>query len=268
MAIFRKIHTTFWSDSFISELDADKKLFYIYLLTNERTRQCGIYEITKRQISFDTGYSIDTVSILLQYFIDTEKILYNNSTNEIAIKNWRKYNPDNSPKVKSCVNKELSDVKDTVLIQYIYSIDTQSQQEQEQEQEQEEEQEREKKFSLHDFKNDFEKDLSEITLILSTDQIWYEIICMNHKIGLSDFNKWLLKFISTIRADGVEKKSVNDAKQHFNRWLGYELVKESKNNKAQSYTTEQLRDLEGYNKTRRQMKLAEKTMEEYLTSKQ
>lgn len=40
------------------------------------------------------------------------------------------------------------------------------------------------------------------------------------------------------------------------------------NNKPQSYTAEQLRDLEGYNKTRRQMKLAEKTMEEYLSTKQ
>ena len=40
------------------------------------------------------------------------------------------------------------------------------------------------------------------------------------------------------------------------------------NNKPQSYTPEQLRDLEGYNKTRRQMKLAEKTMEEYLSTKQ
>ena len=28
MAIFRKIHTSIWSDSFFSELDKDKKLFY------------------------------------------------------------------------------------------------------------------------------------------------------------------------------------------------------------------------------------------------
>lgn len=135
MAIFRKIHTSFWSDCFISELDKDKKLFYIYLLTNEHTTQCGIYEITKKQIAFDLGYSIDTVSRLLEYFINTGKIRYNNKTFEVAMKNWHKYNPDTSPKVKSCVAKELKNVKDTSLIQYIYSIDTQSQQEQEQEQE-------------------------------------------------------------------------------------------------------------------------------------
>ena len=51
MAIFRKVHTSFWSDTFISDLDKDKKLFYLYILTNERTTQCGIYEISKKQIS-------------------------------------------------------------------------------------------------------------------------------------------------------------------------------------------------------------------------
>ena len=58
MAIFRKIHTSFWSDSFTSELERDKKLFYLYILTNERTTQCGIYEITKKQISYDLGYNM------------------------------------------------------------------------------------------------------------------------------------------------------------------------------------------------------------------
>lgn len=143
MAIFRKVHTSFWSDSFISDLDRDKKLFYLYLLTNERTTQCGIYEITKKQMAFDLGYSIDTVSKLLEYFVKCGKIKYNDNTKEIAIKNWCVYNKSTSPLVQSCVNKELKLVKDTLLIQYIYSIDTQSQEEEEQEEEQKQEQEEE-----------------------------------------------------------------------------------------------------------------------------
>lgn len=135
MAIFRKIHITYWSDPFISELKQDEKLFYIYLLTNPNTSQCGIYEITKKQISFDLGYTIDRVSILLKYFISKNKIRYNETTFEIAIKNWGKYNDSTSPKVKVLVNKELSKVKDKVLIEYLYSIDTHSQQEEEPEQE-------------------------------------------------------------------------------------------------------------------------------------
>ena len=146
MAIFRKIHTSFWSDSFISDLDKDKKMFYLYLLTNERTTQCGIYEITKRQIAFDLGCSIDTVSKLLKYFVSEKKIKYNEQTNEIAIKNWAKYNGSTSPKVKSCIDKELKTIKDTILIQYIYGIDTSPQEEEEQEQEEEQQEEEEKLF--------------------------------------------------------------------------------------------------------------------------
>jgi hypothetical protein len=148
MAIFRKIHTSFWSDSFISDLDKDKKLFYLYLLTNERTRQCGVYEITKKQISFDLGYSIDTVSKLLEYFIKIGKIRYNDTTKELAIGNWLKFNSSTSPKVKTCIDKEFQSVKDTLLIQYVRSMDTHSQEEEEQEQEEEREQEEKKETAF------------------------------------------------------------------------------------------------------------------------
>ena len=146
MAIFRKIHTSFWSDSFVSELENDQKLFYLYLMTNERTRQCGVYEITKKQIAFDLGYSIDKVSKLLAYFISKKKIKYNDKTNELALGNWLKYNNSTSPKVQSCINQEFKLVKDTVLIEYVKSIDTQSQEEQEEEEEKEPEEEVYKKF--------------------------------------------------------------------------------------------------------------------------
>ena len=138
MAIFRKIHTSFWSDSFIQDLEKDQKLFYLYLLTNERTRQCGVYEITKKQISYDLGYTMDRVSILLEYFIKAGKIKYNSTTKELAIGNWLKYNNSTSPKVKSCIDKEFGYCKDTLLIEYVKSMDTLSQEEQEQEEEKEE----------------------------------------------------------------------------------------------------------------------------------
>jgi hypothetical protein len=139
MAIFRKVHTSFWSDSFISELDNDQKIFYLYLMTNEKTKQCGVYEITKKQIAFDLGYSIDKVSKLLTYFISKKKIKYNDQTNEVALGNWLKYNNSTSPKVQSCINQEFKLVKDTVLIEYVKSMDTHSQEEQEEEEEEEEE---------------------------------------------------------------------------------------------------------------------------------
>jgi len=135
MAIFRKIHTSFWSDTFIQDLDNDHKLFYLYLLTNERTKQCGIYEISKKQMSFDLGYSIDRVSKLLKYFINCDKIMYSDATKELALKNWGKFNHSTSPKVVSCLKSELSNIKDRVLIEYVNGMYTASQEEQEEEQE-------------------------------------------------------------------------------------------------------------------------------------
>ncbi len=137
MAIFRKIHVSFWKDPFVKKLSPDKKLFYLYLMTNSNTKQCGIYEIDLDTIVHETGYSIDTVSVLLEYFIKADKILYSQETEEIAIKNWLKYNDSTSPKVKSCVEKELKLVKNRVCIEYIYTIHTETQEEQEEEQEKE-----------------------------------------------------------------------------------------------------------------------------------
>jgi hypothetical protein len=148
MAIFRKVHTSFWSDSFISDLDNDKKLFYIYLMTNEKTRQCGVYEITKKQMAFDLGYSMDKVSILLKYFISKGKIRYNDDTKELALGNWLKYNSSTSPKVKTCIDNEFKLVKDTLLIEYVKSMDTHTQEEQEEEQEEEKKQDKEIKENL------------------------------------------------------------------------------------------------------------------------
>jgi len=111
-------------------------------MTNEKTRQCGVYEITKKQMAFDLGYSMDKVSILLKYFISKGKIRYNDDTKELALGNWLKYNGSTSPKVQSCINKEFSLVKDTLLIEYVKSIDTHLQEEEEEEKEEEQEEDK------------------------------------------------------------------------------------------------------------------------------
>lgn len=140
MAIFRKLHVSFWSDIFISGLTPEQRYFYLYILTNDKTCQCGIYEISKRQMSFDTGYSIPAIEKLIAFFTAKGKIKYDERTNEMAVKNWLKYNDSTSPKVKACVSKELKNVKNTVLIEYLNSIDTSTQEEQEQDPEEEQEQ--------------------------------------------------------------------------------------------------------------------------------
>ena len=128
MAIFRKVHVAFWKDSFVETLTPEQKYFYLYLITNDNTKQCGIYEISIRQICFDTGYNEETSNKLIQFFTSMGKIKYSEITKEMALKNWGKYNDSTSPKVKACIKNELLKVKDTLLIQYVYSMHTVSNQ--------------------------------------------------------------------------------------------------------------------------------------------
>ncbi|MCV9886268.1 DnaD domain-containing protein [Metabacillus halosaccharovorans] len=122
MAKFRMVHTEFWDDPrVVEELTPEDKFFFLYLLTNSNTTQIGIYQITKKQMAFDMGYSIESVNSLLDRFTNHHKLaIYNENTREIAIRNWGKYNFNRGGKpVLDCVKSELKMVKDISLIQFV-----------------------------------------------------------------------------------------------------------------------------------------------------
>jgi len=201
MAIFRKIHVQFWSDVFIQSLTPEQKFFFLYLLTNERTKQCGIYEITTRQISYDTGYNVETVLKLIDFFTQAKKVLYYRDTNEIAIKNWEKYNGSRSPDVQSLVIKELKSVKSKVLIDWVQSVDrVLPQSKSSLRQEPEEEPEREREPEVEEIGS---KKVKEIANDVWKDQIWKEQICMALSVSMEELKKWLAMFNSSISGDNV-----------------------------------------------------------------
>ena len=111
MAAYRPIHISYWQDKFILKLTPEQKYFYLYLMTNSKTKQCGIYELPKNIICFETGYNNETISKLISYFVDQGKILYDEDTEEIYIKNWIKFNQIDNKNICICVLNELKDVK-------------------------------------------------------------------------------------------------------------------------------------------------------------
>lgn len=122
MRKFRKVYAAFWEDAKVGEeMTPEDKYFFLYLLTNLKTTQIGIYQITRRKMAFDLGYSLETVDSLLERFIHhLDMIRYNPETREIAIKSWGKYNLRSSGKpMIDCVTAELEEVKDKTLITYI-----------------------------------------------------------------------------------------------------------------------------------------------------
>ncbi|MBU3180706.1 DnaD domain-containing protein [Clostridium psychrophilum] len=121
MAKYRQLYTEFWSDGFILELNSEEKFFYLYLLTNTKSKQCGIYELPKKIIEIETGLSRETVDKLIKKFCEYKKILYCESTREIMILNWMKYNaPKKNSNIIICIHNELLKIKNREFIEILY----------------------------------------------------------------------------------------------------------------------------------------------------
>ena len=123
MSKFRQIQTSFWSDTYIQEeMTAEDKYFYLYLMTNEFTTQIGIYPITKKQISFDLGYSLESVQALLQRFETYHKLIkYDTETREIILLKWAENNLNVGGKpVQDLIKKEISQVKNKDFLFLMY----------------------------------------------------------------------------------------------------------------------------------------------------
>ncbi len=90
MAKQRYISTTIWDDNwFVEELNHAEKLFYFYLLTNEHTNIAGIYKISIRKISIETGFSHSDVRNMLETFQKFKKVFYQDE--HIIMTNWPKH---------------------------------------------------------------------------------------------------------------------------------------------------------------------------------
>ena len=146
MTVYRRVHISFWQDPDVLELTPEQKYFYLYLMTNSKTRQCGCYEISKKVMQLETGYNAETIDKLIGYFVDAGKIEYCDDTREILLRNWHKHNSSKSPRVKACIEKEVETIKntsfktyciDTLCIEYSNTMYTDPQKEKEKEKEKE-----------------------------------------------------------------------------------------------------------------------------------
>ena len=121
MAIYRTLYTKFWEDDkILDEMSMEEKLFYIYLLTNPRVKQCGCYEISFQQIFLQTNISKENAKKIIERFEkELNLVKYSKNTKEILLLNFYKYNWTPSHLIKACIEKELNEVKEPVFIEYI-----------------------------------------------------------------------------------------------------------------------------------------------------
>lgn len=117
MAVYRQVQISYWQDKFVLKLTPEEKFFYLYLLTNSKTKQCGIYELPIDIICLETGYNRETVLKLVQRFIEHKKIAYDWENEEVFLHNWVKHNPfDGNKNITKCIIRELEDVHNKEMI--------------------------------------------------------------------------------------------------------------------------------------------------------
>lgn len=132
---------SFWTDSKImDDFSPEEKLMYLYLMTNPHTNLCGCYEISFRQMSFETGFAMKQTKTLVKSLESKQGVVrYSEETKEILLVNWSKYNWTSSDKLRKPLASEIASVKnadfkgylddlyngnDTVSIPYSYCSDT------------------------------------------------------------------------------------------------------------------------------------------------
>ncbi len=119
----RVVDTDFWTDmEVIDHYSPEDKYFYLYLITNGKSSQVGIYSLPIKVIRFETGYSTETIQVLLERFSEKYKqIIYSKETQEVTILNSLKFSILKGGRpVKDLLEKELALVKDATLIQATY----------------------------------------------------------------------------------------------------------------------------------------------------
>ncbi len=104
MSKLRSVNTKFWDDPFVVELNPTEKLLFLYLITNSLTTILGIYEISIRKISFDTGISQEMVRKGLERFGTSRKAFFEG--NYIILPNWPK-NQNLNTNMKKAVENEF-----------------------------------------------------------------------------------------------------------------------------------------------------------------
>ena len=113
MARYRNVSTSFWEDNkIVDDFTPEDKYIYLYCMTNPHTNLCGCYEISLKQIAYETGYNTDSVERLLKRLDRTHEVIrYSAPTKELLIINWDKYNWSRSEKLDKPLLAEISAIK-------------------------------------------------------------------------------------------------------------------------------------------------------------
>ena len=120
--IKRVVSTDFWTDRKLEDLSPEDRLFMLWLLTNPKTTQLGIYEISIKTAASELGWSREVVKVMLDRFCRVYKLIFwSEETGEVAIKNYLRHSIVKGGKpVEDCIRKEIKAVSDKSLVLRVF----------------------------------------------------------------------------------------------------------------------------------------------------
>jgi len=114
MAKYRAVYSDFWTDTtVINMFTPEDRLVYLYSITNARTTISGCYEISSRQISFETGLTMAAVEESLVRLESYGRI--RRSGEWVLITNFWRYQWSKSDTTKKAVIDSVRQIKPKYL---------------------------------------------------------------------------------------------------------------------------------------------------------
>lgn len=113
MAKQRMIDPKLWSDQWIRKLNPLDRYLFIYLLTNERSSWCGVYELDLGVMAFESGIDErDLEKSMLPRL--APKVLYVDGW--VCFKNWDKYHNNGSEQTKKGIENAWEAVPEKIRL--------------------------------------------------------------------------------------------------------------------------------------------------------
>lgn len=90
MAKYRPVLSAIWSDPDFEDYSKDQKLIFLYLITSEKTTESGVYAVSPKAISNETGVPIPSVKEVLGNGF--KNVSYDFENRCVFIHNFLRYN--------------------------------------------------------------------------------------------------------------------------------------------------------------------------------
>ena len=134
--MYRKVTTDFWQDNKVERLSSFARYLLLYFLTSPKTNLAGCYEVSYKRIASETGLTTTQIKKALDELCGETVVSYCESTSEVLVRNWCRYNWTKSPKLAKSLKQSIEAIKNDDFRHYVeaqfneniipgeYSIDT------------------------------------------------------------------------------------------------------------------------------------------------